>query len=314
MARETIFDDEDSATITLPGNVALGPAQTMETVGATLTLLTGYGAGRFFFVGPEGATLGRGDGATVGFSDPSVSRLHAHIEMMDGVFHIADLGSSNGTFVNELPAIEPTLLQANCRIRLGGKTILEFAAVDQLGSRAFEQLSQALLIDPLTGTGNRFHLERRLREEVSFAHRRDEPLGVLLLDLDFFKNVNDDYGHLTGDAVLREVGRILLATVRIEDSVFRYGGEEFCILVRGVPDEGLIRMAERVRVAVEGLSVPIEGGEEGHVKVTVSIGIAAIENEEGGTEETIILRADQALYEAKEQGRNRAVMAPKTID
>ncbi len=307
MDRETIHEDElAEATITIGGAEvhAVGPDE--EAVCATLTLLTGFEAGRLIIVPRSGGLLGRADSADFRFSEPSVSRAHATIGFADGAFTIEDLGSQNGTFVDGKLVRGTHRLPVHCRIGLGGNTMLQFAALDELGSMAIEHLSQALLLDPLTGTGNRYHLENRLRAELSFARRHVQPFGVLLLDLDHFKQVNDRHGHQIGDVVLRTLGQTLLRTVRAEDAVFRFGGEEFCILVRGVDEVGLVAMGDRLRREIAKIRIPVEDGE---LTITASIGVATLRHGHQETEETIVLRADQAMYQAKAKGRDRVVLS-----
>lgn len=167
--------------------------------------------------------------------------------------------------------------------------------------------------DGLTGLYNRRHLERVLEAEVSRHIRYGLPLTILLVDVDHFKQVNDRHGHLTGDAVLKEIARQLAAMIRKADVACRYGGEEMCIVLASTGMNGAIILAERLRMAIEALDVPSEHGVP--VKVTISIGIAAAEAAKGiNTSEALIGKADRALYAAKTQGRNRVVCAPAEAD
>ena len=172
-------------------------------------------------------------------------------------------------------------------------------------------------MDPLTGSGNRTFLDLRMREEISFGRRHGQTIAVMLADLDHFKLINDRFGHVVGDRFLQRIGQILADVVRVEDSVYRYGGEEFCVLVRGIGHDGLVRMAERIRVAIEAFEMPVS---DEVAKLTVSLGIASLvpgeDEPEGSTlvvemeEEPVdvasqlIRRADAALYLAKGRGRN----------
>ncbi len=277
-------------------------AYSPEVVGATLTLLTGGEAGRFFTVDAGGATLGRGDEVDIGFEDETVSRLHATLTKEGDGFVLTDLDSRNGTYLDGLAVRGAMALPRRCRIQLGSRVMLEYNVLDELGMEAVEKLSKALLLDPLTGAGNRLQLEQRLAEETSYARRHGQPLGLLLMDLDHFKRVNDRYGHLVGDRVLANVGRALVESCRTEDAVFRYGGEEFCVLVRGLTAEALVQMAERIRRVVAGLSVEVE---DGLVSVTISVGVAILDLESKPDAEEILLQADRALYRAKTLGRDR---------
>lgn len=157
--------------------------------------------------------------------------------------------------------------------------------------------------DPLTGVGNRAALENTLNREVNLALRHDQPLSLLVVDIDWFKQVNDRHGHTVGDAVLRSVAHVMSNVLRSDDLLFRYGGEEFVVLLRGTRQEGAVVLAERIRTAVEAAVCVYEGK---NIGVTVSIGVASL-REEGG--DKLFDRADHALYEAKQQGRNRVVVA-----
>lgn len=277
-------------------------AYSADIVGATLTVLTGGEAGRFFTVNRSGAVLGRGDEVDVAFSDETVSRRHASLALVGDGFELTDLESHNGTYLDGLAVRGTIALPRRCRIQLGTRVMLEFNALDELGEEAISKLSKALLLDPLTGTGNRLHLEQRLAAETSYARRHHQALGLLLLDLDNFKRVNDEHGHLVGDRVLAKVGHALTESCRTEDAVFRYGGEEFCVLVRGLSPERLMQMAERIRRMVNGLALDVEGVS---VQVTTSIGVAALDLEDKPDAEEILLQADRAMYRAKTLGRNR---------
>ncbi len=262
-------------------------------------------AGRLLFVPATGGSLGRGKLAEFPFPEESISRRHAKLELTDGKFHLTDLGSLNGTFVDGRRIKGMVELPDNCRIQIATNTVIQFSAVDDLGARAVEKLSRTITTDPLTGCGNRYHLQQRLDQEVHYAQRHREPLGMLLADLDFFKAVNDEFGHLAGDAVLKSLGDTLLDSVRTEDAVFRYGGEEFCVLLRNTDAQGMLVLAERIRSVVESTAVAFENLD---LRVTISIGAAILPADDSGDDETLLYRADMALYQAKAAGRNQVVL------
>jgi diguanylate cyclase (GGDEF)-like protein len=165
--------------------------------------------------------------------------------------------------------------------------------------------------DPLTRAFNRRYLVERLASEVAYARRHKTALGLILLDLDLFKRVNDTYGHLAGDEVLREVSALVQRLIRAEDVFARFGGEEFVLLVRGIEHVNVGRFAERVRAAVEGLEV---GGANAVIKATISAGYASITEVHGDDREPsfpdrLLRLADERLYLAKSAGRNRVVGA-----
>ncbi len=167
-----------------------------------------------------------------------------------------------------------------------------------------ERLSREVREDSLTALASRRHLEAVLANEVAVARRSGQPLCVAMADLDHFKHVNDELGHLVGDKVLKEVGRRLEAAVRGHDIVGRYGGEEFLLVLPSSTLETGRQVAERVRERIH--SEPVQA--DGHrIPVTISLGVAALADEE--TPESLLARADEALYAAKQAGRNRVVAA-----
>ena len=160
------------------------------------------------------------------------------------------------------------------------------------------------LTDPLTQTHNRRALRERLTLELERARRYALHLSVLMVDLDHFKAINDSYGHVVGDEVLRGVSRVLQREARAVDVVARFGGEEFVVVLPETGEEGAVALAERIRARVEE-TPPVTGGEYGWLRVTVSIGVATVPSTRVNSPEELIAVADEALYRAKAQGRNR---------
>lgn len=166
-----------------------------------------------------------------------------------------------------------------------------------------ENLRQEVLADPLTGLGNRRFLQ--IVAESRFRAIRDEAVGfgLLMADIDHFKNVNDLHGHITGDRILKMVASTMSSAVRPLDAAVRWGGEEFILLCPNVPDGRLGDIAERVRMIVENSWIDLEDGST--LSVTISIG--AVRAAKDDTLDSIVSRADTHLYEAKNAGRNRYV-------
>ncbi len=160
--------------------------------------------------------------------------------------------------------------------------------------------------DHLTGLWNRGAIMDLLQRETQRSERNGEPLGIMIADLDHFKRINDSYGHQTGDAVLREVARRLLASVRNYDYVGRYGGEEFLILLGDSSAAALAITAERMRVCVSRLPINTEAGP---ISVTVSLGSVSERAAVAMKGDSFLRAADSALYRAKRNGRNRAESA-----
>jgi two-component system, cell cycle response regulator len=159
--------------------------------------------------------------------------------------------------------------------------------------------------DSLTGIANRDVILDALRRESSRQLRDGGSFGIVLLDVDHFKRVNDTYGHLCGDAVLQEVVRRVNSTVRAYDTVGRYGGEEFLIVAPSSGPEGVLRLSERIRLAIEASPIVTEAGE---ISVTVSLGLAVSSESAKLDSKMMLSTADEALYRAKAEGRNRSEM------
>ncbi|MBI1835231.1 MAG: diguanylate cyclase [Burkholderiales bacterium] len=173
---------------------------------------------------------------------------------------------------------------------------------------ALQRISDMAIRDELTGQYNRHYLMERITEETMRCARYGSAFSLCILDIDFFKSVNDTHGHLAGDEVLRKVATEASATLRATDFLGRFGGEEFIIALTNTPMEGAIVIAERVRKKIAELKFP-EINEQ--FQITISMGIA--EHDKHVTPAMTLKRADDALYQAKEGGRNRCVCAKKEI-
>jgi diguanylate cyclase (GGDEF)-like protein len=165
-------------------------------------------------------------------------------------------------------------------------------------NRELEILS---VTDPLTGLYNRQHLTVKIQDLLEKSARENLPFALLMLDLDHFKRLNDDYGHLAGDQALRDVADHLRHTLRDTDYAARFGGEEFLIILPGLDVELAMKTAERIRKAVCKDRIKFDGGE---VELTLSAGVAVFPDA-GRTVDSLVQAADAALYAAKEGGRNR---------
>ena len=185
---------------------------------------------------------------------------------------------------------EPAELRARVRAALRTKYLIDL-------------LAQRAQIDGLTGTWNRAYLDARLTSETSLSRRTGRPLSCVMLDIDRFKQLNDAHGHPFGDEVIRSVAQVVQATVRNEDVVCRYGGEEFAVLLPNTTPEAALALAERLRTAVAQLALRHDGRD---VPVTCSVGVS---NAQANPPPSIIELADRALYQAKRDGRNRVVAA-----
>jgi len=170
-----------------------------------------------------------------------------------------------------------------------------------------QQSIELSVTDPLTGLYNRRYLDSQVEVLVDNAANRGRPLSLLMLDVDYFKAVNDTYGHAAGDRVLRELANRIRKHIRAVDLGFRVGGEEFVIVLPDTEADVALRVAERLRKAVSARAFPLNNG-KGALPVTISVGIAAFASPDD-TLATLLKRADEALYKAKREGRNRVIEA-----
>jgi diguanylate cyclase (GGDEF)-like protein/PAS domain S-box-containing protein len=165
--------------------------------------------------------------------------------------------------------------------------------------RKIETLEEIALLDPLTGLGNRRYTEMCIRDRVAEHERYGRPFGVLFIDVDELKNVNDRFGHALGDEMLTMVSKTLLSNTRANDFIGRWGGDEFVVVVTAAEEASLAAIAERFRLLVEQSSLKV--GSQDH-RVTVSMGVTV--SRPGDTAETIVQRADSLMYQSKAAGRN----------
>jgi diguanylate cyclase (GGDEF)-like protein len=274
----------------------------------TLTLLTGINAGQVFALDATEHIIGRGTEADVWIDDTGVSRRHARITCRsDGHYVVEDLGSTNGTFLGP-QRVETCAIEPGDRIQLGPNVILRFAITDDAEDELQRRLYESSTRDGLTRVYNRKYFFERLLSEVAHSRRHRVKLAVLLIDLDDFKSLNDTYGHLAGDMVLRLVSAQMQRLIRVEDLLARYGGEEFVILARSTGRTDALRLAARILDTIRDLEIPVGEGASARrpLRVTVSIGVASLPDvaPEGGANELLAL-ADARLYRAKRDGKDR---------
>lgn len=231
--------------------------------------------------------------------------------------HRLDLQQTQANELTKLESAFNRMLQ-----RLEAERIAHYSALEDLNKGleqqvaertrdlqiANQKLEQLVRTDPLTGTANRRHFVEQLQIEIRRARRENAPLSLLMMDLDHFKRINDTWGHAAGDEVLRNFARIVGDLLRATDMFARLGGEEFALLLPNTEQDGAIEVALRILEVVRQQS--IDSG-NGQIRYNVSIG-AALLSEQETSYESLLKRADEALYRAKENGRNQ-VVAEQTI-
>jgi two-component system cell cycle response regulator len=277
------------------------PRSTDEAACLVLIYPSGPMMGRRYTLDGDALIIGRGSDCDIVVDLDSVSRRHATIERKGGSILISDLGSTNGTYVNEL-LVEEQPLRDGDQVKIGN-AIFKFLSGGNVEAGYHEAIFRMTIIDALTEAHNkRFFLEF-LDRELARCVRYGRPLSVVMFDLDHFKNVNDNHGHLAGDYVLRELSRRLRVRIRKEELMARYGGEEFVVVLPEAGHEGAMQFAEQIRRLVERDPFEFEGET---IPMTISVGVETIQGELIDANQFIKL-VDQKLYQAKRTGRNRVV-------
>ncbi len=253
-------------------------------------------------------TIGRSVETELYISDSSLSRSHAKFEVGGNDIFILDLGSTNKTIVNGVPLapMARRKLVNNDQIKTGN-VIFKFLEKGNLESISNQQVFEKVQKDALTGAFSKGALLEKGPEAVKRAEVLGEPLSVITFDIDFFKKINDGYGHPGGDYVLKELGQLMQSKlVRSNDYFARYGGEEFVVILQATPLKTAQEVAERIRATVEGHPFSFETKP---VKVTISIGVSTKIPATDDSWDKIYNRADQALYQSKQNGRNKVTVA-----
>lgn len=226
------------------------------------------------------------------------NQLVLHLGQSAPIHHTHDLHAEDD-YVGQLTVFSPTILEKNILQKLS--KLSQLLVFPLRNAITYQQAKHSAQTDFLTGAGNRSALDTVLAREHELAQRHHHSLSVLMLDLDHFKKINDQYGHPFGDQVLKRFVKQVQTVARTSDSIFRYGGEEFAVILSNTHLHGAIVIAERIRKAIQSLQFYTLHGNE--VSVTVSIGAAALCPNE--TVDELLARADKYLYIAKSQGRNR---------
>lgn len=257
--------------------------------------------GRRFELGGGVLTLGRDMDNHVVVNTDSVSRRHAIIEYGENERYIVDLGSTNGTYLND-HLIERAQLRTGDLLKIGD-TIFKFLCGKDIESSYHEEIYQMTINDGLTQIANKRYLLEFLEGELSRSRRYDRNLALIMLDIDHFKNINDEFGHLTGDFVLKEMAALIRKRIRREELFARYGGEEFAIVLPETDEEGGREFATIVRELVESAVFEFEGN---LIPVTVSLGVVG-RTPKMSAPQDLIRKADERLYQAKRNGRNQVI-------
>ncbi|HLL54577.1 MAG TPA: GGDEF domain-containing protein [Myxococcaceae bacterium] len=266
---------------------------------AALVVIHGLELGKKFDLKLNETVVGRSSKADIQVDEESVSRNHATLINDGQKVAVKDLGSTNGTYVNDEQTSGEMTLRNGDLLRIG-RTIFKFLAGGNIESAYHDEIYRLTTVDGLTQVFNRRYFQDAIEREISRCNRYGRGLALVMMDIDFFKRINDTYGHLAGDYCLKHLANTLRPRIRREDILARYGGEEFALILPELDIKGAANMAEKVRKLVESERFEFD---KQHIPVTISLGCAQLEQSMTGPE--LIRAADAKLYSAKESGRNR---------
>jgi diguanylate cyclase (GGDEF)-like protein len=273
---------------------------------ACLIVIRGKPQGFRFFLSRDEMIIGRDPAADIYLADDGISRRHAKIVRRDGAILLSDLGSANGTYLNDQRVTGAGMPLAKEDMLRIGTSILKFLPAGELEIIFYGNLGAAAHTDPLTRIYNKGYLLEALGAEWKRARALHVELSLVFFDLDHFKSVNDTFGHDAGDYVLQQVAWLVRNELLAPRDIFaRYGGEEFAILLPNTGGSRALELAERIRAAVAANAFLYEGR---RLPVTCSIGVATLQL--GIDSAAALLKAaDMAGYASKRSGRNRVTMA-----
>lgn len=297
----------DSTVVTV---IKKHPAKNSSSKDACLVVINGVDLGKKYSLAQHSTLIGRSSKVDIQVDEDSISRNHAVIENFGDDIVVRDLQSTNGTYVNDRPVQHHRLLDGD-QVKIG-RTIFKFLSGSNVEAAYHDEIYRLTTMDGLTQTYNKRHFLRELEREMSRSNRYERGLAIVMCDIDYFKSINDTYGHLAGDHVLRQMSSRVMGYIRRDDIFARYGGEEFALLLPEVDKQQAVMTAEKLRRAIgeepfffDNVSIP----------VTISMGVAQLSEYAQmsgvGPDELssfgFIKIADDRLYMAKSRGRNCVV-------
>ena len=291
-------DHDASSETTQRTLLSPGPG-TPAPASACVVVIHGEGLGRRADIDAAPVLIGRSQEAGLCIAHKSVSREHCRIWRDGEHYRIRDLGATNPTRLNEVPIAEAMLADGDHIVV--GESLLKFIGQTSVEAHYHEEIYQLATLDALTELYNRRHFMEVLDKEISRALRHRRALALCIIDVDLFKPVNDTFGHIAGDEVLRRMAAVLRQHVRSDDIAARIGGEEFAVLLPEGSADDAIAFAERLREAIAATIFSPGGAPR---QITVSVGVASLRAPVTSRSQ-LLAAADAALYRAKHEGRNR---------
>jgi len=265
---------------------------------ACLVVIYGSELGKKYNLNAPSLVIGRSSKCDIQIDQESISRNHTKIVNTGKSILIRDLGSTNGTYVNDEP-IDEYVMRDGDLIKIG-RTIFKFLTGGNIENAYHEEIYRLTTIDGLTQIFNKRYFLETLERELARSHRYRRELSLVMFDIDHFKKINDSYGHLAGDYVLKHLAQTVKTRIRREDCFARYGGEEFSIVLPEIDGPNAKPFAEKIRQLVEVTDFKFENTS---MPITISMGVATLDMDSADPQ-ALIKRADDRLYEAKSSGRN----------
>jgi diguanylate cyclase (GGDEF)-like protein len=291
--------EDDERTVVTVLNPAAVPKPDTSHREACLVMIYGPELGRRIALRrSEALEIGRQPTCDFPIDQESVSRRHARIVWSNESWHAVDLGSTNGTYVND-EMITDRVLRDGDQIKIG-RAILKFLEGGSVETSYHEEIYRLMTYDGLTGVHNKRYFHETLEREVSRCKRYGRVLSLIVFDIDLFKSVNDTYGHIAGDAVLRQLASLVRVNIRREDIFARVGGEEFALILPETQGPEASAVADKIRKLVEASEFSFDTIT---IPVTVSLGVGSLDPADSA--ESLFAKADANLYRAKQAGRNR---------
>lgn len=294
------FDDQAKTRIARTGGQQVDPSAAGQACLVVLHAGLQSEIGRRYVIETGAITIGRGRDNDIVLISDAVSRRHTRLETRDSETYVIDLESTNGTYVNEDGRLAGERRLSRGDLLKVGDTIFKYLSGVDVEAQYHDMIFRMAVTDGLTNLSNRQQLDKLLGEEIQRCQRSTRALCVLLLDIDHFKKINDNYGHLAGDSVLRGLAAAMSKRMRPSDRLGRYGGEEFCAILPETTLDGARSFAEGLRALAQTC---LFAADDKQIAVTISVGVAEWQSEMQPLD--MYRAADEMLYLAKRNGRNR---------
>jgi len=291
------LDPKKKTVVTVISKITERPA----AQAACLVVIYGLDMGKKYNLEKHNIIIGRSSKCDIQVDQESISRSHAKLINNGKTVLVRDLGSTNGTYVNDNLVEEQALRDADL-VKVG-RTIFKFLTGGNIENAYHEEIYRLTTVDGLTQIFNKRYFMENLERELSRCVRYGRDLSLIIFDVDHFKNINDTFGHLAGDYVLKQMASKVQENIRREDFLARYGGEEFAVILPEIDKACAVVMAEKIRALIEKQKFVFENTP---IPTTISAGVSTVDEEYTEPHELIKV-ADQNLYQAKQSGRNKVV-------